>query len=95
MVMHCVLTGVRVRYEYQQLGCSLNNSAAASTTKFREVKSATDDSRVELEIKIQLDKNDLDESHSPVFEWARDMIINNAAAASMTAFIRSNHQLMI
>jgi hypothetical protein len=40
---------------------SINSSAAASMTEFREVKSAADDLRVEIEVKNQLDK---DVSHS-------------------------------
>ena len=44
---------------------SINSSAAASMTEFREVKSTADDLRVELEVKNQLDK---DVSRSPVIE---------------------------
>ena len=36
---------------------SINNSAAASMTELREVKSTTEDLRVELEVKNQLDKD--------------------------------------
>jgi hypothetical protein len=36
---------------------SINSSAAASVTEFREGKSADDDLRVELEVKNQLDKD--------------------------------------
>ena len=36
---------------------SINNSAAASMTELREVKSTTKDLRVELEVKNQLDKD--------------------------------------
>ncbi len=44
---------------------SFNSSATASTTEFREVRLTSDDLRVELEVKSQLDK---DVSHSPVME---------------------------
>jgi hypothetical protein len=44
---------------------SINSSAAASMTEFREVKTTADDLRVELEVNRQLDK---DVSHSPVIE---------------------------
>ncbi len=46
---------------------SINSSAAASMTEFREGKSAADDSRVELEVKSQLDK-DRTHTHSEVGE---------------------------
>jgi hypothetical protein len=36
---------------------SINSSAAASMTEFREVKTTADDLRVELEVKNQLDKD--------------------------------------
>ena len=62
---------------------SINSSAAASMTEFREVKSTGDDLRVELEVKNQLDK---DVSQSPVIEVGeeRDTSITSSAAASMT-----------
>ena len=62
---------------------SMNSSAAASMTEFREVKSTAD--RVELEVKSQLDN---DVSQSPVIEVGgeRDTSINSSAAASMTEF---------
>ena len=50
-------------------GTSINNSAAASMIEFREVKSTTDDVRVELEVKNQLDK---EVSHSPVIVVGRE-----------------------
>jgi hypothetical protein len=64
---------------------SINSSAAASMTEFREVKTTTDDLRVELEVKIRLDK---DVSRSPVIEVGgeRDTSINRSASASMTEF---------
>jgi hypothetical protein len=64
---------------------SINSSAAASMTEFREVKTTADDLRVELEVKSQLDKN---VSRSPVIEVGgeRDASINSSAAASMSEF---------
>ena len=64
---------------------SINSSAADSMTEFREVKSTSDDLRVELERKDQLDK---DVSHSPVIEVGeeRDTSINISTADSMTEF---------
>ena len=64
---------------------SINSSAAASMTEFREVKSTADDLRIELEVKSQLDK---DVSQSPVIEVGgeRDTSITSSAASSMTEF---------
>jgi hypothetical protein len=64
---------------------SITSSAAVPMTEFREDKSADDDSRVELEVKSQLDK---EVSHSPVIELGgeKKMSNNSSAAASMTEF---------
>jgi hypothetical protein len=55
-------------------------------TEFREVRLTTDDFRVELEVKSQLDK---DVSHSPVIEVGgeRDTNIVSSVAVSMTDVI--------
>jgi hypothetical protein len=56
---------------------SINSSATASMTEFREVKSTVDDLRVELEVKSQFDN---DVSQSPVIEVGgeRDTSINSS-----------------
>ncbi len=65
---------------------NINSSTTTSMTEFREVKSTTDDLRVEFEVQPHLDK---DVSRSPVIELGRerDASITSSVATSMTEFI--------
>ena len=61
---------------------SINSSAAASMTEFREVKSTADDLRVGLEVKTQLDK---DRTHTNSEVGGREKHFKNKWAVEFKA----------
>jgi hypothetical protein len=60
-------------WRWGERNTSINSSATDSMTEFREVRLTTDDFRVELEVKSQLDK---DVSHSPVIEGGGENLVD-------------------